>query len=107
MLHIPGGPALSSFRTEKLLARARGVVPDIEAIHSEYWHFADLEQQLDARDRATGGDIKRDFNFTPFAVFGLFLRNGLCQFTLCNIDKIAHNSRFPFILYERCHHFTP
>ncbi|MBI5461419.1 MAG: phosphoribosylformylglycinamidine synthase [Gammaproteobacteria bacterium] len=53
MLHIPGGPALSSFRSEKLLARARERVPDIETIHTEFWHFVDLEQQLDATDRAT------------------------------------------------------
>ncbi|MBU2477520.1 MAG: phosphoribosylformylglycinamidine synthase, partial [Gammaproteobacteria bacterium] len=53
MLHIPGAPALSSFRTEKLLARARAVVADIETIHSEYWHFVDLEQQLESADRAT------------------------------------------------------
>ncbi|MFN2308530.1 MAG: hypothetical protein ABR553_02170, partial [Gammaproteobacteria bacterium] len=53
MLQIPGGPALSRFRAEKLLARARAVVPDLAAIHSQYWHFVDLEQQLDARDRAT------------------------------------------------------
>lgn len=53
MLHIPGGHAHSSFRTEKLLARTRDCVADIESIHSEYWHFVDLEQQLDAADRAT------------------------------------------------------
>jgi phosphoribosylformylglycinamidine synthase len=53
MLHIPGGPALSSFRSEKLLVRAREVVPDLEIIHAEFWHFVDLEQQLDDRDRAT------------------------------------------------------
>ncbi|HEY9198038.1 MAG TPA: phosphoribosylformylglycinamidine synthase [Gammaproteobacteria bacterium] len=53
MLHIPGGPALSSFRTEKLLARAREIVPELDVIHSEYWYFVDLEQQLDAADRAT------------------------------------------------------
>src|SRR5690606_36515341 len=52
MLHIPGGPALSSFRTEKLLARAREVVPELEIIHTEYWHFVDLERQLEAADRA-------------------------------------------------------
>ncbi|MBZ0070713.1 MAG: phosphoribosylformylglycinamidine synthase [Gammaproteobacteria bacterium] len=52
MLHIPGGPALSSFRTEKLLARAREVVPELEVIHTEYWHFVDLERQLEAADRA-------------------------------------------------------
>jgi hypothetical protein len=34
MLHIPGGPALSRFRTDKLLARAREAVPDIELIHA-------------------------------------------------------------------------
>ena len=53
MLHIPGGPALSSFRTEKLLARAREIVPELEAVHTEYWHFVDLEQQLEEADRAT------------------------------------------------------
>jgi phosphoribosylformylglycinamidine synthase len=53
MLHIPGGPALSSFRTDKLLARAREILPEIESIHTEYWHFVDLEQQLDPAAQAT------------------------------------------------------
>ena len=51
MLHIPGGPALSRFRTDKLLDRIRAFVADIESIQGTYWHFVDLEQQLDAPAR--------------------------------------------------------
>ena len=51
MLELPGGPAFSAFRLEKLLARARERVPGIQAVEARYWHFVDLEQALDARHR--------------------------------------------------------
>jgi len=44
MLH--GSPALSPFRMERLLARLREVVADIESVHAEYRHFVALEQAL-------------------------------------------------------------
>ncbi|HAR07731.1 MAG TPA: hypothetical protein DCR98_04850, partial [Cobetia sp.] len=45
-----GAPALSTFRHAKLLAQLRVSVPEIEALHAEYVHFADLERELDATE---------------------------------------------------------
>ncbi|HEB98457.1 MAG TPA: phosphoribosylformylglycinamidine synthase, partial [Thiotrichales bacterium] len=50
MLHLPGGPALSPFRTEKLIQRAREAGVGVRAIHAEYQHFVDTEQLLDAEE---------------------------------------------------------
>lgn len=67
MLHIPGGPAFSSFRSEKLLTRVREVVPDIEVMHAEFWHFVDLEQQLEDADRVTLERLLDDDIVSPAA----------------------------------------
>ncbi|MCK5640559.1 MAG: phosphoribosylformylglycinamidine synthase, partial [Gammaproteobacteria bacterium] len=48
MLLLPGSPALSRFRRDKLLSGIRECVPDIEAFDAEFVHFADLEQALEA-----------------------------------------------------------
>ncbi len=50
MLELRGAPALSTFRHAKLLAQLRVSVPEIEALHAEYVHFADLERELDATE---------------------------------------------------------
>ena len=42
MLILPGAPALSEFRTQKLLASLQAVAPGIRAVYAEYVHFADL-----------------------------------------------------------------
>ena len=47
MLYLRGGPALSAFRLDKLLAAARERVPAVSAVHAEYVYFADTEQRLD------------------------------------------------------------
>ncbi|BCO31386.1 phosphoribosylformylglycinamidine synthase [Thiohalobacter sp. COW1] len=51
MLHLPGAPALSAFRTDKLLERAREAGIALEALHTRYQHFVDLEQHLDASEQ--------------------------------------------------------
>ncbi len=48
MLRLPGSPALSAFRLDKLLAAARRSVPALAGIHTQYQHFVDLEQRLNA-----------------------------------------------------------
>jgi len=53
MLQLPGSPALSPFRQEKLLTALQAVVPEIRSVQAQYIHFVDVEQQLaaDAMER--------------------------------------------------------
>ena len=51
MLHLPGAPALSAFRTDKLLQRAREAGIALEVLHTRYQHFVDLERHLDAAEQ--------------------------------------------------------
>ncbi len=46
MLHLSGAPALSPFRTQKLIDRAREAGVELASIHARYEHFVDLEQAL-------------------------------------------------------------
>ncbi|HWS03190.1 MAG TPA: phosphoribosylformylglycinamidine synthase, partial [Gammaproteobacteria bacterium] len=96
MLHIPGGPALSSFRSEKLLTRIREVVPDIEVMHAEFWHFVDLEQQLEDADRATLERLLDDGIVSPAApeaahLFLVVPRLGTISPWASKATDIAHN----------------
>ncbi len=50
MLILPGAPALSEFRTHKLLASLQSVAPGISAVVAEYVHFADLTGPLSATE---------------------------------------------------------
>jgi phosphoribosylformylglycinamidine synthase len=50
MLILTGGPALSHFRLEKLLAVLRERVPAITGMDSRYLHFVDLEGELSETD---------------------------------------------------------
>ncbi|MEJ2554131.1 MAG: phosphoribosylformylglycinamidine synthase, partial [Gammaproteobacteria bacterium] len=57
MLQLRGGSALSSFRTDKLLAAARTHVPALGAVHAETVYFVDVEQRLDDGQRATLAEL--------------------------------------------------
>lgn len=48
MLILPGAPALSEFRTQKLLSSLQSLQPNITAVYAEYVHFADLSEPLNA-----------------------------------------------------------
>ncbi|WP_082353935.1 phosphoribosylformylglycinamidine synthase [Marinagarivorans algicola] len=50
MLILPGAPALSEFRTQKLLSTLQATEPSILAVYAEYVHFADLSETLNAID---------------------------------------------------------
>ncbi len=50
-LQLPGSPAHSSFRIDKLLARLKAAVPAVSAVSSRYWHFAELGEPLTADER--------------------------------------------------------
>ena len=51
MLQLPGGPAFSAFRTEKLLGRIRERVAAVQTLTAAFVHFVDLEQELDDHQR--------------------------------------------------------
>ena len=44
MLSLRGGPALSEFRLEKLAQKFSNIHPDIQLLHTEYIHFAQLHR---------------------------------------------------------------
>ncbi|MFQ5993746.1 MAG: phosphoribosylformylglycinamidine synthase [Acidiferrobacterales bacterium] len=49
---IQGSPALSAFRREKLLRELRELVPTVEQVYAEYWHFADTSGPLNPDETA-------------------------------------------------------
>src|SRR3974377_1722048 len=46
MLLLPGAPALSPFRLEKLLAALRSIDPRVESLTAHFHHFVDLAREL-------------------------------------------------------------
>jgi len=52
MLELRGGPALSPFRSDKLLRTIQNRVPEVSAIYAEYVHFAALHKSLEQPERA-------------------------------------------------------
>jgi phosphoribosylformylglycinamidine synthase len=53
MLQLPGAPAFSAFRLDKLRARLRQAVGDVAGVAAHYVHFVELEQTLDEPALAT------------------------------------------------------
>ncbi|MDD5631247.1 MAG: phosphoribosylformylglycinamidine synthase [Methylococcales bacterium] len=52
MLKIPGTTALSDFRIKKLLAELQGIEPNITAVSARFFHFVDVETDLNAGQTA-------------------------------------------------------
>ena len=46
MLTLRGAPALSAFRLDKLAQKFSTIDPDIQLLHTEYMHFAELREPL-------------------------------------------------------------
>ena len=46
MLELRGAPALSPFRSQKLLAQIQAVVPEVAHLYAEFMHFSDLDADL-------------------------------------------------------------
>ncbi len=46
MLELRGAPALSPFRSEKLLAQLISAVPGVRSVYAEFMHFVDIEAEL-------------------------------------------------------------
>ena len=51
MLILRGGPALSSFRCDKLLAGLRAVAPGVRAVAADFVHLADVSRPLEPGER--------------------------------------------------------
>jgi phosphoribosylformylglycinamidine synthase len=51
MLHLRGAPALSTFRTQKLVDVLVSKVPSVRGLYAEYVHFVDMHGELDAAPR--------------------------------------------------------
>src|SRR6187431_1360621 len=51
MLILRGAPALSSFRTQKLLANLQQRVPAVTSVNSEFVHFANVAAPLSAEQQ--------------------------------------------------------
>ncbi|MCP8897805.1 phosphoribosylformylglycinamidine synthase [Gilvimarinus xylanilyticus] len=57
MLILPGAPALSPFRTQKLLASLQEVAPGVTGVAAEYTHFIDLAAPLSDDEQAVLGAL--------------------------------------------------
>ncbi len=57
MLLLPGAPALSRFRLEKLLPALRAIDPRVESVEARFHHFADLARPLSAGESQVLGRL--------------------------------------------------
>ena len=67
MLILSGAPALSAFRTEKLLNKLQRAVPAVGGVYAEYVHFADLSAPLESQERQV---LERLLTYGPKAERG-------------------------------------
>ena len=51
MLTLRGAPALSAFSRQKLLQNIQISLPAVKAIHSWYYHFVDLSDDLSSQEQ--------------------------------------------------------
>ena len=52
MLILPGSPALSAFRLDKLAPRLSAIHPQVQLLATEFIHFADLDVELADSEQA-------------------------------------------------------
>jgi phosphoribosylformylglycinamidine synthase len=66
MLLLPGAPALSRFRLDKLLRALRAVDPGVESVEAHFHHFVDLSRPLTADEsRVLGRLLESDVAPAP------------------------------------------
>lgn len=70
MLELPGPPALSAFRLEKLREALRGIVPRLERIDAAFVHFVDIDRPLEAGEVERLGELLRYGTAAPVPVAG-------------------------------------
>ncbi len=51
LLVLPGPPAFSAFRLDKILTQVRSLAPDADAVYAEYVHLLSLENALTTSER--------------------------------------------------------
>jgi phosphoribosylformylglycinamidine synthase len=74
MPHLRGGPALSEFRSHKLLRQIRERVPEMARITAVYLHITELEERLSGEEQAileqllTYGSQQRDDDISGFSL---------------------------------------
>ena len=74
MSHLRGGPALSEFRSHKLLRQIRECVPEVTRISAVYLHITELEERLTGAEQAileqllTYGPPQRDDDITGISL---------------------------------------
>lgn len=102
MLILRGGPALSSFRLQKLVAQLQERAPSLVTVVAEFTYFVDLDQQLTSSERivlekllgaATAGDSSQ-FAVEDDAIL-VVPRLGTISPWSTKATDIAHNCGLP------------
>lgn len=95
MLQFRGGPALSSFRIQKLLESLRGLLPEVEAVDAQFLYFVDTEGLLGNAEQAVLERLLDDGSSTvqpPGALLLVVPRLGTISPWASKATDIAHNS---------------
>ena len=95
MLQFRGGPALSSFRIQKLVESLRGLLPAVEAVDAQFLYFVDTEGLLGSAERAVLERLLNDGSSTaqsPGALLLVVPRLGTISPWASKATDIAHNS---------------
>jgi phosphoribosylformylglycinamidine synthase len=94
MLQIPGAPAFSSFRLQKLLERVRHEIRSIVGLNAHFVHFVELEQGLSEAQRAVLGQLLTPYVAPPGEAqhsFWVVPRLGTISPWSSKATDIAHN----------------
>ncbi|MDX5299049.1 MAG: phosphoribosylformylglycinamidine synthase, partial [Gammaproteobacteria bacterium] len=96
MLELRGAPALSEFRSTKLLDRLRDAVPDIQSVYAEFMHFADVQdalsdEQLDILARLLTYGPRVELEEPTGTLFLVVPRPGTISPWSSKATDIAHN----------------
>ncbi len=102
MLILPGNPALSSFRTEKLLAQLQAQASGVTGVFAQYVHFADLNGELDEHEQTVLDQLlhygprvnvtRYDANTPNCSLFLVVPRPGTISPWASKATDIAHNA---------------
>jgi phosphoribosylformylglycinamidine synthase len=94
MLQLPGAPAFSSFRIQKLLERIRRDVTGIVGLSAHFVHFVELEQELNAAQREVLHQLLAPLSAPPAETlysFWVVPRLGTISPWSSKATDIAHN----------------
>jgi len=96
MLKLRGAPALSAFRTQKLLSALQEAVPAVQNVHAEFMHFAELTADLTTEqqtvlDRILRYGPKSDLLESSGTLFLVVPRPGTISPWSSKATDIAHN----------------